>query len=158
MPPTVDPTSGIPIMGQDQSNQVVHSAPSPQNLSQGQPVQYQQTPQQMHQQNLFNSVNSYSGLHSTEPQMMNTAHGIQMVYPHMQKSKVAVLLLGILLGALGVHNFYLGFTSRGVAQLLISVLTLGILAFVPAIWALVEVIVIFTNDNAIDANGIPLKN
>ena len=90
--------------------------------------------------------------------MMNTVHGTQMVYPHMQKSKIAVLLFGILLGALGVHNFYLGFTSRGVAQLLISVLTLGILAFIPAIWALVEVIVIFTDDNAIDANGIPLKN
>lgn len=158
MPPTVDPTSGIPIMGQDQSNQVVNSSPSPQNLSQGQPVQYQQTPQQLHQKNLINSVNSYSSLHSTEPQMMNTVHGTQMVYPHMQKSKIAVLLFGILLGALGVHNFYLGFTSRGVAQLLISVLTLGILAFIPAIWALVEVIVIFTDDNAIDANGIPLKN
>ena len=54
MPPTVDPTSGIPIMGQDQSNQVVNSTPSPQNLTQGQPVQYQKTPQQLHQKNLIN--------------------------------------------------------------------------------------------------------
>ena len=51
MPPTVDPTSGIPVMGNNQSNNVVNSTPSPQNISQGQPVQYQQTPQQMHQQN-----------------------------------------------------------------------------------------------------------
>ena len=42
-----------------------------------------------------------------------------------QKSKVAAGILGILLGALGVHNFYLGYTGKGVAQLLISVLSLG---------------------------------
>ena len=39
----------------------------------------------------------------------------------MQKSKMAYLLLGIFVGWLGVHNFYIGHTSRGLAQLLISV-------------------------------------
>ena len=32
----------------------------------------------------------------------------------MQKSKIAAGLLGIFLGVFGVHNFYLGFTGRGV--------------------------------------------
>ena len=110
MPPTVDPTSGIPVMGNNQSNNVVNSTPSPQNISQGQPVQYQQTPQQMHQQNLFNSISSNN--HQNEPQMMNTLHGTQMVYPHMQKSKLVMLMLAIFLGWAGGHNFYLGFTSK----------------------------------------------
>ena len=37
-----------------------------------------------------------------------------------QKSRMAAGLLAILLGVLGVHNFYLGFTSRGVVQLVVS--------------------------------------
>ena len=38
-----------------------------------------------------------------------------------RKSKMAAGLLGIFLGFLGVHNFYLGNTSKAIAQLLISV-------------------------------------
>ena len=156
MPPTVDPTSGIPVMGNNQSNNVVNSTPSPQNIPQGQPVQYQQTPQQMHQQNLFNSISSHN--HQNEPQMMNTLHGTQMVYPHMQKSKLVMLILAIFLGWAGGHNFYLGFTSKAVGQLLISILSFGLLAPVSSIWALIEGVVLFGNQHAIDSNGIPLKD
>ena len=156
MPPTVDPTSGVPVMGNNQSNNVVNSTPSPQNISQGQPVQYQQTPQQMHQQNLFNSISSHN--HQNEPQMMNTLHGTQMVYPHMQKSKLVMLILAIFLGWAGGHNFYLGFTSKAVGQLLISILSFGLLAPVSSIWALIEGVVMFGNQHAIDSNGILLKD
>ena len=156
MPPTVDPTSGIPVMGNNQPNNVVNSTPSPQNISQAQPVQYQQTPQQMHQQNLFNSISSQN--HQNQPQMMNTLHGTQMVYPHMQKSKLVMLILAIFLGWAGGHNFYLGFTSKAVGQLLISILSFGLLAPVSSIWALIEGVVLFGNQHAIDSNGIPLKD
>ena len=37
-----------------------------------------------------------------------------------RKSKLAAGLLGIFLGGLGVHNFYLGFTKRALIQLLVS--------------------------------------
>ena len=33
------------------------------------------------------------------------------------KSKIAAGLLGIFLGSLGVHNFYLGYTGKAIAQL-----------------------------------------
>ena len=46
------------------------------------------------------------------------------------KSKLAAGLLGIFLGSLGIHNFYLGYTGKAVAQLLISVLTCGVCAIV----------------------------
>ena len=74
-----------------------------------------------------------------------------------QKSKVAAGILGILLGALGVHNFYLGYTGKGVAQLLISVLSFGFLSPVSAIWGLVEGISYLTNDTKTDANGYLLS-
>ena len=62
-----------------------------------------------------------------------------------QKSKLAAGLLGIFLGSLGIHNFYLGRTTRGVIQLLITVFTLGWGAAVTGVWALVEAILILTS-------------
>lgn len=74
------------------------------------------------------------------------------------KSKLAAGLFGIFLGAFGVHNFYLGFTGKAVAQLLITVLSCGILSPVSAIWGLIEGIMILTGSIATDANGVPLKD
>jgi TM2 domain-containing membrane protein YozV len=75
-----------------------------------------------------------------------------------RKSKIAAGLLGILLGAFGVHNFYLGYTGKAVAQLLITVLSCGILSIVSGIWGLVEGIMILTGSINTDANGVPLKD
>lgn len=74
------------------------------------------------------------------------------------KSKMAAGLLGIFLGAFGVHNFYLGNTGKAVAQLLISVLSCGILAVVSEIWGLVEGIMILTGSINTDGKGNPLKD
>ena len=54
------------------------------------------------------------------------------------KSKMAAGLLAIFLGVFGVHNFYLGYTGKAVAQLLITLLSCFILSPVSAIWALIE--------------------
>lgn len=78
--------------------------------------------------------------------------------PYEQKSRVAAGILGILLGAFGVHNFYLGFTGKAVAQLLITVCTCGIGATVSGIWGLVEGIMILTQRDGVDAKGIPLRD
>lgn len=40
--------------------------------------------------------------------------------------KMIAGILGILLGGLGVHKFYLGYTQTGIIQLIIGVLTCGI--------------------------------
>ncbi len=73
-----------------------------------------------------------------------------------QKSKMAAGLLGIFLGSLGVHNFYLGYTGKAVAQLLISVLSCGFLAAASGIWGLVEGIMILTGSINVDGKGMPL--
>jgi len=98
----------------------------------------------------------------TAPQSVICTHcGIALprVYaPGVQKSKIAAGLLGIFLGTFGVHNFYLGYTGKAVAQLLLSFLSCGILAAVSSIWGLVEGIMILTGSINEDANGIPLSD
>lgn len=73
-----------------------------------------------------------------------------------QKSKLAAGLLGIFLGSLGVHNFYLGYTTKAVVQLVVTLATLGIGGFAMGIWALVEAIMILTGRINVDGKGMPL--
>lgn len=69
------------------------------------------------------------------------------------KSKIAAGLLGILLGCFGAHNFYLGYTGKAVAQLLITVLSCFVFSFVSAVWGLIEGIMILTGSITTDAEG-----
>jgi TM2 domain-containing membrane protein YozV len=71
---------------------------------------------------------------------------------YQQKERLVYILLGVFLGPLGVHNFYAGYTSRAVTQLLITVCTLFIASIVTGIWALIEVCTVTT-----DASGVPFK-
>lgn len=68
------------------------------------------------------------------------------------KSKIAAGLLGIFLGAWGVHNFYLGFTKKAVIQIIVTVVTCG----VGGIWGFIEGILILVGNINADANGNPL--
>lgn len=74
------------------------------------------------------------------------------------KSKIAAGILGIFLGAFGVHNFYLGYTGKAVTQLLLTICTCGILSFVSGIWGLIEGILILTGSISTDADGNPLSD
>lgn len=77
------------------------------------------------------------------------------------KSKIAGGLLGIFLGYLGVHNFYLGYTSKGVAQLLLTLIgwiLCGIGPVVAGVWGLIEGILILTGSIDKDADGNPLSD
>ncbi len=74
-----------------------------------------------------------------------------------KKSKIAAGLFGIFLGGLGIHNFYLGYNSKGLAQLLISVLSCGLLSFVSGIWGFIEGILILTGSINTDSEGNPLS-
>lgn len=74
------------------------------------------------------------------------------------KSKVAAGLLGIFLGAFGVHNFYLGYTTKAIVQLLLTVLSCGALSFISGIWGIVEGIMCLTGSINKDAKGLPLKD
>ena len=79
-----------------------------------------------------------------------------------QKSKLVAGLLGLLLGMYGAHNFYLGYTNKAIAQLLIGILggilTVGIATIGVAVWVLIESIMILCGNIKTDAKGIPLKD
>lgn len=81
------------------------------------------------------------------------------------KSKMAAGLLGIFLGSLGVHNFYLGYTGKAVAQLLLTLvgwILVGLGPIAAAIWGLVEGILILSSQYGSpwhkDANGQELTD
>jgi TM2 domain-containing membrane protein YozV len=72
-----------------------------------------------------------------------------LAYPYAQpvsgatyKSRTSYIVLGIFLGALGIHNFYAGYTGRAVGQLCLTVLTLGSLGIVSWVWAIVEICIV----------------
>lgn len=64
--------------------------------------------------------------------------------PAGAEKKVAAGVCGILLGALGVHKFILGYTKEGLIMLLVTILTLGILSPLMGIIGLIEGIVYLT--------------
>jgi len=74
------------------------------------------------------------------------------------KSRLVVGLIGIFLGTLGIHNFVLGYTTRGLTQLLITTLTCGLGGVIVWVWSLVESIQILTGEISHDAHGNPLTN
>lgn len=72
-----------------------------------------------------------------------------------QKSKVVAGLLGIFLGAWGIHRFYLGYTKIGIIQIIVTFVTLGI----GSLWGFIEGILILCGSKiTTDANGNPLKD
>lgn len=83
----------------------------------------------------------------------------QVGYPFQQiatgKSRVTFILFGLFLGCFGIHNFYAGYSGKGVAQLLITLFLgwiFGLGFVITGIWALIEIIVVNT-----DANGLRMS-
>lgn len=127
-------------------------APAPQAAPayQGQHPGYPQAPQYQGPP----AVQQYPGM-AGQPPMPNQAYG----YPQ-PKSRVTAGLLGIFLGGLGIHRFYLGFTMIGVIQLVLTLL-LGVLTFgLIGLWGVVEGIMIIAGSSAFraDAKGVPLRS
>ena len=73
------------------------------------------------------------------------------------KSRVAAGIFGILLGAFGVHNFYLGYTGKAVAQLLLTLLICGAGSVISGTWGLIEGIMILSGKIGCDAFGVPME-
>lgn len=69
------------------------------------------------------------------------------------RSKIAAGLLGIFLGGWGIHNFYLGKTSMGVIQIVVTLVTCGI----GSLWGFVEGIMCLCGQ-VTDVDGLPLSD
>ena len=78
--------------------------------------------------------------------------------------------MGIFLGIFGVHNFYLGYTSKAVLQLvlsiigiILSIIIIGVFMFVAVeIWGFIEGIMILASSTGsrwhLDASGNELRD
>lgn len=111
-----------------------------------QPVdqQYQQYRQPADQQYQQPAGQPYQQYQQPGQQYQQPAYGQPMpgVVPAGSKSKIAAGLLGIFLGALGIHKFYLGYTTAAVIMLVVtlagSLLTFGLAAAVMSVIGLIE--------------------
>ena len=73
------------------------------------------------------------------------------------KQWIVAVILAFFLGTLGVHNFYLGYTTKGIIQLVISLTVVGLI--VTGIWAFIDFIMLIMRSGsyACDAQGQPLQ-
>ena len=70
----------------------------------------------------------------------------------LPKSRTAYIWLAFFFGGFGVHNFYAERTGMGIAQLLITLLSVGFLSFISGLIALVEIFTV-----KVDGKGVPMK-
>ena len=122
----VQPIYGKPTYGQTDYAQ---SAQTP---------YYQRPTQPQYTQSAYNQPPTYA------QQTYYQAGQQQPGYGYAQKSKIVAGLLGLFLGTLGVHNFYLGYTGKAVAQLLLTLIGWIILIgpIISGIWSLIEAVLI----------------
>lgn len=50
--------------------------------------------------------------------------------PYRSEKKVVAGILGLLLGTFGIHKFYLGYTKAGIIQLVLGLVTCGIVGII----------------------------
>ena len=73
------------------------------------------------------------------------------------KQWIVAVILAFFLGTLGVHNFYLGYTTKGIIQLVLTLTFIGLI--VSGIWAFIDFIMLLMRAGsfATDAQGQPLQ-
>ena len=67
--------------------------------------------------------------------------------PNQSSKRVVAGILGIILGALGIHKFILGYTTEGIVMLLLTVITCGIAGWLMGLIGLIEGIIYLTKSD-----------
>ena len=91
-----------------------------------------------------------------QPGYGQQAYG-QPVFGTAPKQWIVAVILAFFLGTLGVHNFYLGYTTKGIIQLVLTLTFIGLI--VSGIWAFIDFIMLLMRSGsyATDAQGQPLQ-
>jgi len=69
------------------------------------------------------------------------------------KSRVVAGVLGIVLGGIVIHRFYLGSIGIGILQIILTIITLGL----AGLWGFIEGIIILAGGKWRDSSGKPLR-
>lgn len=85
--------------------------------------------------------------------MSGTQFGGILSTEYSEKSRVAAGVLGIILGGIGVHRFYLGNIGIGILQIIVTLITFGF----GATWGFVEGVIIIAGGKWRDGDGKPLR-
>lgn len=107
---------------------------------------YQQSSNEYYNQNAQQGGQYYYNGQPNTQQDMN--YNPQQMNTEPTKEKIVAGLLAILIGTLGIHKFYLGYTKSGIIMLLVSLLTFGFGAPVMAVISLIEGILYLTKSDA----------
>lgn len=156
-----------PNYGQAQPTYTQPQQPQP-NYGQPQPNYGQPQPNYGQPQPNYGQAQPNYGQPGPNPYAQNGQYGQYRQQPipvYASKSKVAAGILGILLGAFGAHNFYLGFYGKAAAQLALTVLlgwVFGLGALAAEIWGLIEGVLILSSHYGSkwhrDARGVELSD
>ncbi|HEX7351494.1 TM2 domain-containing protein [Brachybacterium sp.] len=102
-----------------------------------------------------------TGASASDPYGQQAPAGAAGAAPHEQpqgqaQSRLVVGLLGIFLGGFGVHRFLLGYTTIGIIQIAVTLVTCGIGAW----WGVIEGILVLVKSPSFerDAHGRPLTD
>lgn len=152
-----------------QNNQVPQYNQTP-NGQYSQNNQNQQYAQNQYAQNQYNqqyAQNQYNQQYA-QNQYAQQPYAAQPPYPQYvvgTHNKIVAGLLGIFLGSLGIHNFYLGYTGKAVAQLVLTLCfwwVVGLGPIAAGIWSFVEAILILVSKPGTqwhrDAQGYELQD
>lgn len=82
-----------------------------------------------------------------------TPHGQSDATVYSPRNRWVAGALGVLLGVLGVHRFYLGYIDIGILQIIVTLVTCGI----GGIWGFIEGILCFCGAMR-DVDGLPLRS
>lgn len=114
------------------------------------------------QQNYDNQNSQWQGnpppAYYSPPQYYHPVQGMPPPPGYIQKSRVIAGMLAFFLSPFGIHHFYLGNKSKGLTQLLITLLTFGVGALVIKILSIVEGVKILDKRINTDAFGFYLKD
>lgn len=92
-----------------------------------------------------NSIPLHQAYPQRQPYPQGQSIGAMQPFPRQSfqqnppKSKTSYILLGLFLGGVGVHDFYAGYTTRGIIKLCITIVTLGYGGIISSIWALIDI-------------------
>ncbi len=107
-------------------------------------------------QQAYGQQQGYGQPYGAPPAGYPGGYGPPVPYDPQAKSKVVAGVLGILLGSFGIHRFYLGYTTIGIVQIVVTILTCGI----GGLWGFVEGILylVGAENFRTDASGRPLRD
>jgi hypothetical protein len=80
-------------------------------------------------------------------------HPPQGVGGYSWRSRWVAGILGVLLGPLGVHRFYLGYIGIGLIQIIVTFVTVGF----GGLWGFIEGVLCLTGPVMRDVDGLPLR-